>query len=66
MFGKGTTAIKSLPSRERELKLCSSLCINGMTFVAPFAGARVETLVRVFSRIIDGVAPFAGARVETI
>ena len=33
--------------------------------VAPFAGARIETLSAVFAVYPSKVAPFAGARIET-
>ena len=36
-----------------------------MICVAPFAGARVETLQQIQAHQKETVAPFAGARVET-
>ena len=56
----------SLPSRERELKHQHHKFINDLPKVAPFAGARVETIINNQRSQSNCVAPFAGARVETL
>ena len=56
----------SLPSRERELKHASRYCHVKSPWVAPLAGARIET-DRPRPRCgIVFVAPLAGARIETL
>ena len=58
-------ATQSLPTRERELK--HRPAIDGaLFFVAPHAGARIETDYRQAGEFQDSVAPHAGARIETI
>ena len=55
----------SLPSRERELKLDALDLVAGVFFVAPLAGARIETRRATACGQGAGVAPLAGARIET-
>ena len=56
----------SLPSRERVLKRYFAVYQNKPTFVAPFAGACVETVAYIQGVANTYVAPFAGVCVETI
>ena len=55
---------RSLPSRERGLKLRIKHTKTGMFKVAPFAGARIEMLNMRRDCLNRLVAPFAGARIE--
>ena len=55
----------SLPSRERGLKPAFFSPPDSNDFVAPFAGAWIETYVSVPRSFATIVAPFAGAWIET-
>ena len=56
--------MRSLPSRERGLKLKRRYKIIKPTKVAPLAGARIEILAKQSNITGDRVAPLAGARIE--
>ena len=56
---------RSLPMRERELKLPSIFASPSRMAVAPHAGARIETYSGNTLRDSLVVAPHAGARIET-
>ncbi len=55
----------SLPSRERGLKLNDATLDTIDTYVAPFAGAWIETREAERVARLARVAPFAGAWIET-
>ena len=56
--------MESLPSRERGLKSKEEYEELIECKVAPFAGARIEILLRQQNQLLQAVAPFAGARIE--
>ena len=58
--------LKSLPSRERGLKYLLTLSIDGLSIVAPLAGAWIEINPAVSVRCSSAVAPLAGAWIEMI
>ena len=55
---------RSLPSRERGLKLTCAECGHKLVGVAPLAGARIEITYPVIMKRSACVAPLAGARIE--
>ena len=57
---------KSHPSRVRGLKLPSIKHLGFAAWVAPLAGAWIETLLEVTAHNYRAVAPLAGAWIETI
>ena len=57
--------IKSLPTRERGLKLFFMICITLGMIVAPHAGAWIETASDYMYHLNLYVAPHAGAWIET-
>ena len=58
--------LESPPSRGRGLKRAGQPRPGQGRPVAPFAGARIETICHWYSVTPSVVAPFAGARIETI
>ena len=58
--------VKSLPSRERGLKLDNLQQSLEHIYVAPLAGAWIETLKSLIIFCIFVVAPLAGAWIETV
>jgi hypothetical protein len=56
----------SLPVRERGLKLFINSNKTAIQFVAPRAGAWIETRLIRLIRMLDFVAPRAGAWIETL
>ena len=58
--------MKSLPSRERGLKPNIYEGLNMEAFVAPLAGAWIETGRTGSVGVVASVAPLAGAWIETI
>ena len=59
-------AQRSLPTRERGLKLSSSTVQDITSVVAPYAGAWIETGGLRFDSSTVVVAPYAGAWIETM
>ena len=56
---------KSLPMRERGLKLDAMEGIFFHSVVAPHAGAWIETFIAIWLSRVFSVAPHAGAWIET-
>ena len=63
---KISIGVKSLPSRERGLKLQSSVFVPDHGIVAPLAGAWIEITVCSFESELECVAPLAGAWIEIL
>jgi len=55
----------SPPSRGRGLKHFTMLITTIPQLIAPFTGARIETLGGVMDDRVSQIAPFTGARIET-
>ncbi|MBQ7558841.1 MAG: hypothetical protein IJT20_01145, partial [Synergistaceae bacterium] len=55
---------KSLPFRERGLKLFQNSSELRRTIVAPFSGAWIEILISSAGVLVNPVAPFSGAWIE--
>ena len=55
---------RSLPSRERGLKLSSEPGLLDLFNVAPFTGAWIEILLGLILAKTSNVAPFTGAWIE--
>ena len=56
--------LKSLPSRERGLKLVAQCQALPTSLVAPFTGAWIEIWVNWSASLVSCVAPFTGAWIE--
>ena len=57
--------LKSLPARERGLKLSMFIMAYYLHLVAPRAGAWIETITTLWPSMVTLVAPRAGAWIET-
>ena len=55
---------RSLPTRERGLKLQFVQCLFGDTWVAPYTGAWIEILYLKDAGYHPAVAPYTGAWIE--
>ena len=51
--------------RERGLKQMNLFCLRQRKVVAPYAGAWIETVIRLPITLATHVAPYAGAWIET-